>query len=143
MAMLYQLGALTFDVIPVNIETTEREMGADYAAKDVVGSMRSREFMGEADDKIKLSGRLFPHKFGGVAGINVLQAMAVAGEPQMLIRGDGGVFGWYVIEKVTDKHTFLDVVGVGRMIEFDIELVRTLNRPSAAGMANTIFSLFG
>ena len=143
MAMLYQLGAFNFDVFPVNVETVERQVGADYAVKDIVGAMRPREFTGEADDRVKLSGRLFPQRLGGGAGIGALQALARNGEPQLLIRGDGDVLGWYLIEQVTDKHSFLDVAGVGRMIELDIELVKTPLRASVAGMIATIASLFG
>lgn len=143
MAILYQLGAFTFDVFPVNVHEVERQMGADYAAKDIVGAMRPREFTGEADDRVKLSGRLFPQRLGGSAGIGALQALARTGEPQLLIRGDGEVLGWYLIEQVTDKHTFLDVAGVGRMIELEAALVKTPMRASAAGMIATIASLFG
>ena len=121
----------------------ERQVGADYAAKDIVGAMRPREFTGEADDRVKLSGRLFPQRLGGVAGVGALQALARTGEPQLLIRGDGEVLGWYLIEQVADKHSFLDVAGVGRMIELEIELVKTPQRASAAGMIATIASLFG
>lgn len=140
---LFQLGALQFQVWPVNISEVEREVGGDYAAKDLVGSMRSREYMGPADDKIRLGGVLYPHKFGGTPGIQALQVMAEMGVPQMLIRGDGGVFGWYVIEKVTDKHAYIDMVGVGRVIEFEIELVRSPLGPSVAGMMSTLVGLFG
>jgi phage protein U len=143
MAILYQLGAFTFDVFPVNVHEVERQMGADYAAKDIVGAMRPREFTGEADDRVKLSGRLFPQRLGGVAGIGALQALARTGEPQLLIRGDGEVLGWYLIEQVTDKHSFLDVAGVGRMIELDVELIKTPLRAAAGGMIATIASLFG
>jgi phage protein U len=86
---------------------------------------------------------LFPQKFAGQGGIGALQALARAGESQMLIRGDGEVLGWYLIEQVTDKHSFLDVAGVGRMIELDVELVKTPLRASPAGMVATIASLFG
>jgi phage protein U len=143
MAILYQLGAFTFDVFPINVQEVERQVGADFAAKDIVGAMRPREFTGEADDRVKLSGRLFPQKLGGVASVGALQALARTGEPQMLIRGDGEVLGWYLIEQVTDKHSFLDVAGVGRIIELDVELVKTPLRASAAGMIATIAGLFG
>ena len=143
MAILYQLGAFTFDVFPVNVHEVERQMGANYAAKDIMGAMRPREFTGEADDRVKLSGRLFPQRLGGTSGIGALQALTRTGEPQLLIRGDGEVLGWYLIEQVTDKHTFLDVAGVGRMIELDLELVKTPLRASASEMIATIASLFG
>ena len=143
MSTLFQLGAVQFSVMPVNVAELEREAGSDFAAKDIVGAERPREFTGVADHKVKMKGVLFPHKFGGLPGLSVLQAMAQSGDPQMLIRGDGAVFGWFVIEKVSDTHTFIDAAGVGRMIEFEIEMVRTPLRGSVGGMLNTLISLFG
>jgi len=142
-ATLFQLGGVQFQVMQVNVQEFEHEVGGDYAAKDVVGAMRPREFMGPADDKVTMAGVLFPHKFGGVGGISALQMMAESGEAQMLVRGDGSVFGFYVIERVTDKHAYIDMAGVGRMIEFEVELVKSPNGPSARGAMSTFMSLFG
>lgn len=142
-ATLYQLGAIQFQVMPVNLQEVERETGGDYAAKDVVGARRPQEYMGPADDTIKLSGCVFPHKFGGTSGIAALHAMAQAGIPQMLMRGDGGVFGWYVLKRVNETNGYLDAVGVGRFIEFEVELVRAPFGPSAAGMMSTLMNIFG
>ena len=142
MATLYQLGAIQFQVAPVNISEVSRETGSDFAAKDVMGAPRSREYVGEADERLTFAGTLFPQKFGGLPGIDALQTVARAGQPQMLMRGDGSVFGWYVIEKVTDKHTYLDVAGVGRMIEFEIELVKSPNAASVGAMMSTLTGLF-
>jgi len=142
-ATLFQLGGVQFQVMPVNIEEFEHQVGGDYAAKDVMGAMRPREFMGPADDKVTMAGVLFPHKFGGVPGIMALQIMAELGIPQMLVRGDGMVFGFYVIEKVTDKHAYIDMAGVGRMIEFEVELVKSPLGPSIAGAMSTLMNLFG
>ena len=141
--MLYQLGAVQFEVAPVNVDRIERKVGADYAAKDIIGAPRPREFTGEADETVKLHGTLFPHRFGGLDGLSTLQAMAVAGEPQMLIRGDGYVYGWYLIEEVSDKATFLDREGVGRVIEFDVSLFKSPRSASSGSMLSMLMSLFG
>jgi phage protein U len=97
MSTLYQLGAIQFQVAPVNISEVSRETGSDFAAKDVMGAPRPREFVGEADERLTFAGTLFPQMFGGLSGIDALQSIARAGQPQMLMRGDGSVFGWYVI----------------------------------------------
>ena len=138
---LYQLGAIQFQVTPVNISELSRETGSDFAAKDVMRAPRLREFVGEADERLTFAGTLFPQKFGGLSGIDALQAIARAGQPQMPMRGNGSAFGWYVIEKVTDKHSYLDVTGVGRMIEFEIKLVKSPNAASVSAMMSTLTSL--
>lgn len=136
--MLYQLGALTFAVWPFNTHQVGRDTGADFAAKDLVGSPRSREFVGEGDEQITLEGRLFPEKMGGLSSLDLLHAMRAGGEAQILVRGDGRNFGWYVIEKVSERGSHLDAKGVGRMIEFTVTLTRA--GPPAGG--RYLFDLF-
>lgn len=140
---LFQLGAIQFEVAPVNVAEVNTQLGADYAAKDLVGAHRTREYMGPADQKIVLKGTLFPHRLGGLGGIAVMEAMAVMGIPQMLVRGDGLVFGWFVIETVTQDQTFLNGAGVGRMIEFQVTLIRSPTGPSIAGIASAVAGLIG
>jgi uncharacterized protein len=143
--MLYQLGAYTFEVAPLNMHETEEEVGHDLAAKDIIGALRPHEAMGEADNKRTFKGRLFPHKLGGVASLEGLKATSKSGIAQMLIRGDGSVFGWWFIERVRETHTYIDRTGVGRLIEFDIELIKSPTAPNAGtmgSMISTLMSLF-
>lgn len=141
--VLFQLGGVQFRVVGISLSETEFEFGADYAAKDVVGAMRPREYMGPADAKITMRGTLFPHKFGGLGDVQGLIAMAALGMPQMVVRGDGMVFGWFVIESVTDTHGFLDIQGLGRFVEYEVSLVSSPMGPSVSGMMSTLTSLFG
>ncbi len=41
------------------------------------------------------------------------------------MRGDGALMGWVVIEKVTERSTYLDAKGVGRVIDVDIHVKRS------------------
>jgi phage protein U len=138
--MLFQLGSVTFEVAPVNVDATDLSMGSDYAAHEVIGAQKPRESTGQADTRLRLSGKLFPEKFG-IGAWPSLQAMSVSGTPQMLIRGDGTVFGWQLIEKLNEKHTYLGVDGVGRVIEFDIEMVQSPDGASAGSMLNLLGDL--
>lgn len=47
-----------------------------------------------------------------------------------------------MIEKITEKHGYLDVSGVDRKIEFEIELVKSPNAASDGSMISTSASLF-
>jgi phage protein U len=141
--MLFQLGYVQFEVAPVNIHQISREVGADFAAKDIVGAQRPREFVGEMDEQITLSGKIFPAHFGGLGGLSALEAMARSGQPQMLLRGDGTVFGWYLIERLAETQNYLDARGVGKIVEFEIALVKSPDAASAGSMLSTLMSLFG
>jgi len=141
--MLYQLGSLTLDVTPFNAHEVSRETGHDFAAKEIVGAMKPREPVGEADEKITFECRLFPHRFGGLSELSALDAMRASGQPQILVRGDGLNRGWFLIEKVTEKESFLNARGIGRQIEVSITLVRSPAAANAASILSTLMSLFG
>jgi phage protein U len=143
MSVLFQIGLLQVQIAPFSVDTSDFETGSDWAAKDLVGAPKSREFMGEADTKLKFCGKLFPHRFGGLDELDTAEAMAKSGDPQMVIRGDGKVFGWYLVEKISEKSSVFNSAGVGRQIEVEIELTKSPTGASAQSMMSTLQALFG
>jgi phage protein U len=140
--MLYALGPLEFEVAPFNTHEVGRTHAADFASKDLLGRRKSHEFVGAGDERMSFSGKLFPHKLGGLDSLGVLNAIRDSGAPQMLMRGDGTPLGWFLVESVRERSSHLDAQGVGKLIEFDIELLRD-DAPSAASYIANLFSLFG
>lgn len=138
--MLAQLGTVSFEIWPVNIHETDRQAAADHVAKDVLGTLRPREFVGEGDDQMTLRGRLFPETFGG--STDDLHTMRVSGTAQIHVRGDGRSFGWWVIERVTERSTYLDAKGRGKVIEFEVAITRSAP-PSAESYLSTLMRLAG
>ena len=139
--MLYQLGGVQFSVAPTNIDAVSRERGSDFAVKDIIGAQRPREFMGVGDSEVTLSGKLITHRFG-MGALETLAAMAQSGQPQMLARGDGYILGWHYFEKVKEKHSRIGPLGVGRIIEFDLELKQSPGGATASSMVSMLMSLF-
>jgi phage protein U len=139
--MLYMLGDVVFELQPTNLDTVNRERGQDWAAKAIVGAQKPREAMGVADAAVTLFGKLFPHRYG-LGGLEALAAMAEGTAPQMLIRGDGTVLGWHCIERVKEKHTYLDNEGVGRVIDIEITLTQSPDGPGAGAMMSLLQGLF-
>ena len=139
--MLYQLGGVQFSVAPTNIDAVSRERGSDFAVKDIIGAQRPREFMGVGDSEVTLSGKLITHRFG-MGALETLAAMAQSGQPQMLARGDGYILGWHYFEKVKEKHSWIGPLGVGRIIEFDLELKQSPGGATASSMVSMLMSLF-
>ncbi len=147
--MLFQLGLITIDSPgPFNATDSSEEFGGDHAVKAVVGARQPREFVGPADGKMTLSGTLFPDlfaRYGHATGLNeveTLRAMAEGGAPQILVRGDGSNLGWWIIEKVSQKASKLSAGGVGRVIAYDIALVKSAASASPADALNLLVSLF-
>jgi phage protein U len=67
-----------------------------------------------------------PYRIGGLENIEAVEAMRRGGMAEMLVRGDGRVLGWYVIERMVRQHTFLAPDGVGQVIHFEAIFVRVL-----------------
>lgn len=135
--MLYQLGPLSMQVAPFNVDSVDRKTEASFAVKPVLNREQPLEYVGPGQTQIRLSGSLFPHVIGGLDELSALYSMLESGEPQYLLRGDGRPFGWFAIMSVSDNSEHLDRSGVGRKIRVTIDLTRAPTPPRAA-----IFTLF-
>lgn len=139
--MLFQLGALTLDVFPFNTHGYTRETGADFVKKDVMGAQRPSEFVGEGDESMTFDFRLYPEKLGGLPQLEVLHQMRRSGVAQILVRGDGANLGWFNIERINERSSYLDPSGVGRLVEGSISLSKA-PRPSIKAYLPTLMRLF-
>ncbi|MCF1744239.1 phage tail protein [Paradevosia shaoguanensis] len=147
--MLYQLGPLAIDTMPFSADSMGRDGGGDLAAKDVMNRLRPREFMGEADEKIQISGQLLPSKIGGLAELEMAHAMSRSGTALPLMRGDGKMYGWFAIEHVSEQHADLLRTGVGFTVKYTLDLVKVdpdssdqAGSPAPQGIVGMLLSLF-
>lgn len=132
---LFQLGAVTIVTPgPFNATDTQEDFGSDFGVKPLVGTRQDREFDGPADDHFTITGTLFPFfyerhgKTSGLEEIEILRGMANRGSPQTLMRGGVALGSWYV-EKVTQKSSMLGTDGRGKVIVYEISLVRSARDP--------------
>jgi phage protein U len=141
--MLYLIGALNLDTRPFSIDEVQRTMSADFADKPIVGGRVVREFMGEGEDKIILSGQILPFKTGGLTELELAKSMMLAGRPLPVLRGDGARLGWFTIDKITEGHKELMRDGVGFFVRHSIELTKVSPEGASPSVIGTILSLFG
>lgn len=143
--MLFQIGPITCDTFPFEVSKAERETTADFAKHALVSSPQDYEFAGEGTGTLNLSGQLLPYNIGGLSEIEVAHQLCASGRPQWVQRGDGRLFDWYVLTKVSDKHEYLSPTGVGFVIKYDLTLEKVPDPGAdvAAGMIDTLLSLFG
>ena len=140
--MLLMIGPVRLSLAPFNPVGYEHSHETRYAVKPVVGGSEPLEFIGEGANTWTIQARLFPERFGGESGLSILELARRSGRPQYLMRGDGRLMGWVAILSVTERSSFLDASGVGRVIDVDIT-VRRSPRPSS-GLYFAIFGgLFG
>ncbi|RYC10183.1 phage tail protein [Ciceribacter ferrooxidans] len=137
--MLMQIGPVAFD-LRFNLDGLTRETLRDYAEKPVVGAMPPLEDMGDGVERMALAGRLVPQKLGRLSSLDVLRNAQASGLPQLLVRGDGRVFGWYVIVRISDGHSYLDARGVGQMVDMTIDLAKAA-QPGAEGYFSALWSI--
>ena len=146
--MLFQLGSVTFDTYPLNADESTETFGHDFAVKPVVGAAQRRESMGPADHHFTLSGELQPYflvrngQSSGLGDLDALKAMAEAGDPQILVRGDGLNMGWWLIEKGSLKSSKLSLQGIGNVIHHSVDLVESPVGGTAASMLTLLTQLF-
>ena len=136
--MLMMLGPVRFEIVPFNATGYDHAHEAAFVEKPVLGAPMPLEYVGEGAETWGLRAKLFPDRFGGLSALDRLEQARRAGQPQYMMRGDGALMGWVVIEKVSERSSWLGPGGVGKIIEIDIALRRT-TAPGAAAYF-TIFS---
>jgi phage protein U len=139
--MLYSLGPLIFDRVS-NVHEIERTTTREFARKDVIGARKGYEDVGAGDDTIGFRGRLFPDRIGGRATPDALRTLLETGSPQLLVRGDGRVMGWYVLTSLGERGEYLGADGRAALIEYDIKLER-VDQPSARAAFAALVDLAG
>jgi hypothetical protein len=145
--MLFQIGPLTLDTLPFAAESFDRTAGATLARKDVMGTLRPAEYTGEADEIISLSGQLLPTRLGGMTELELAYSLSTSGTKVPLMRGDGRMFGWYAIDKVTEKHTDLTRFGVGFVVRYTLNMTKVptdgaAGSSNAGGLVGMLLNLF-
>jgi phage protein U len=136
--MLFQLGAVTMRVYPMNVDRVSEQSGVKYVEKPVLGRAPPLEYVADEAGTIQFSGTLFPKKFGGERELALLQAMRMSRLPQILVRGDGLPIGWVVIRSVNVTSTSLAGDGIGRVVGVRITCVR--DEPP---LVSALFTLIG
>ena len=122
--MLYMLGTVTIDTQPFSIDEMERSADASIVAKPVIGASPPKEFTGDGEDDITLSGQILPYHIGGLDELETLHEMRRSGARFPLQRGDGFRPGWYAITKITERHSELSREGVGYVVRHQISLTK-------------------
>jgi hypothetical protein len=135
--MLMSLGPIRFEVYPLNATEYDHGHETSFVEKPVLGARPPLEWVGEGAESWSIKARIFPHRFGGLGDLKKLYQARAAGRPLYLMRGDGAQMGWVVIERVSERSSYLDAEGIGRVIDVDISV-----RRSAKPSNGSFFSLF-
>jgi phage protein U len=140
--VLYQLGGVIFEIYPFNPQTFDSDSAAGIVEKPVMGRRPPLEFVGDGPQTVRIAARLFPEKLGGLGSVSDLNDMRMSGMSQYLMRGDGVPMGWFAVERISERHTYLGPQGVGRVVDIEINLRRS-DPPNAANFFASIAGILG
>ena len=122
--MLMSLGQFVFGLDTLAFETLRRQTAWRHPSNARVGARPARQFVGQGDDSITLSGILAPEFKGTARSLLTLRDMADGGKAFALVSGAGDVFGAWVIESLGETGTLFHHDGRPRRIEFELQLAR-------------------
>lgn len=124
---LLALGPHMFEIAPLNFQQIERSTEALWPTISRFGGRPGRQFTGYGDDRLTISGLLFPDEMGGRAEYEAIRVTQAAAQPVLMLGWATGlsaasVFGRVVILSVKDTQSLINRQGFGRKIEFSIEV---------------------
>ncbi|GJH39053.1 hypothetical protein CBA19CS91_39870 [Paraburkholderia hospita] len=124
--MLMALGSFVFSMQTLAYQELQRRTQWKFASTSRIGARNARQFTGQGDDTITLTGWFMPDQMGGkTASLAELGAMGDTGAAFVLVDGAGKVYGAFLLEGLDEGHTIIGQDGTGRRIEFTINLTRT------------------
>lgn len=118
------LGGFQFAITTAAHESLQRDTAYRWEKQDRLGREPAMQFIGQGEDKISLSGTIYPHFRGGLGQLNTMREIAGEGEPLQLIDGLGRVLGPYCITRVTEGQMAFVGPGIPRRVDFSLELAR-------------------
>lgn len=131
--ILYTWGLIVFEVVPLNTNEIHHTTGSDWAKKEIAGAPLYREWVGELDEEVRMSGKIFPYDnarrlkradMTGIGHLDLMDNMRRLGQAHTLVRGDGWHLGWFIVERLSRGSTFLGPDGIGKQIEFEVTFQR-------------------
>jgi phage protein U len=120
--VMMQLGSFQFGINTAAYQELDRVTSFRWASHEVFGKIPARQFTGEGEDQITLSGVILPEWRGGTQRVEQLRALGNQGQPLQLISGTGKLMGKWVIEQVSEKQNMFFEAGVPRKQEFTLRM---------------------
>lgn len=119
MAML-QIGSVQFHVLGPSFESLRHSARFSWPGIGRFGRKDARQFTGDEEETVEISGRIYTDYFTGFGMIKKLRSMAR--KPVMVVSGAGDIYGRWCILEVGNIQTYHDHRGQPGRVEFTISL---------------------
>lgn len=120
--MMMCLGLFVFSLSTLAYQDFQRQTSWKHPSTARVGARDVFQFTGKGDDTITLSGWFAPEFKGTSLSLSALRLMADTGKPWILVEGTGHIYGYWIIESISENRTIIEGNGAGRRIEFSLSL---------------------
>lgn len=138
---IFIIGGVRCEVWPFNVDAFSDESELAFARHKILQGSRQHEKIVHRDVDFRFGGKVFPRALGGEAELELLDQLHQEGSSVLVMQGPRKR-GWFKITKFKRVHRFIDSRGVGRAVDFTIELENS-GKPNAAAAANMLTRLFG
>lgn len=122
MMMIY--GMFVFELRTLPHQQLQQNKSWRHVKNERVNRSASWQYIGAGDDRIVLSGVLYPEITGGEVSLSLLTTQAYTGRPWPLIDGVGQIYGMYVLTGTNTTRSEFDRYGKAKKIEFSLTLER-------------------
>jgi uncharacterized protein len=120
--VMIALGKFRFSVETAAWDTLNFSSSYRWPSQARFGRAPALQYTGPDEQKITLSGTIYPGYRGGLEQIAGMRAIAYIGQPQLLSDGRGGIHGRWVITDIGETRSFLLPNGAPRKVEFNMTL---------------------
>jgi hypothetical protein len=122
-----KIGNFLFEADGTTFSGMDRESEYVWQSQKRLGLSPSRQYMGQGEDTVQITGTIYPHMSGGLGSINKLRALAKTGKPQVLSYTDekqGQYMGKWAIDRIQENRSEFIKEGAPKKIEFTLSLAR-------------------
>ena len=122
--MMLALGFFVFMRQTLPFQSMQRDAEYRWPSNSRIGKRDAFQFLGVGEEKITLSGELYPEITGGKLTLTAVRLMAEEGRAWPLLSGNGMIYGMYVINSVSETGAEFFTDGSPRKITFNLTLTR-------------------
>ena len=119
------LGQFVFGMESLSFSELQRQTRWKHSSASRIGARDARQFLGQGDDTITITGLLAPELTGSLESLKELRAMGDTGAAYALVDGAGQVYGAFLLEGLDEGQTLHHKDGTPRRVDFTINLTRT------------------
>lgn len=117
-----RLGSIEFSVKAGTFSTLSRNTRWRVDKPEPMQGLGVPTSRGRADDTLTIDGTSYPGYSGNLSTVERLREAGDAGEPLLLVDGEGGIFGYWMVEGVTEKKGPFMPTGIERRADWSLTL---------------------